>query len=79
MYQVIEAYRHTGGVKTEAVGEFDTEEQAVSYALGQQQVHRESKHLWFVRQQDEAPVWVVDEDGLRRKPTTEELDTFFAS
>lgn len=74
-YQVIEAGHP--GPKLEVVGEFNTEGEAISYATGQQQVHRESKHLWFVREGDENPSWVVDEDGLRRKPSQDELAEFF--
>jgi hypothetical protein len=77
MFQVIEAVQP--GPKVEVVGQFGEEALAVSYAMGQQQVRRGNSRLWFVRQQGHPPSWVVDSDGLRRKPTSEEIATFFPS
>lgn len=78
MFHVIEAFQVAETVRTEVVGRFATEQEAVSYARGQQQVNRESGHLWFVRPADGRPTWVVDENGLRRRPTGTELEIFFA-
>ncbi|MDP8959066.1 MAG: hypothetical protein M3N51_07680 [Actinomycetota bacterium] len=75
LFRVIEAGQP--GPRVEVIGEFDSEDLAVSYAVGKQQVNREAQHLWFVRKGEQAPSWVIDGDGLRRRPTTEEVEEYF--
>lgn len=69
MFQVVEDGRTRQQGWISVLAEFGDLEDAKAYVRRHwEERHRRGGRTWFVREQDEAPVWVMDERGREHEP-----------